>query len=383
MTAAPAPDRDPAADPPPPTSPLVRVGRLVDRANLLTVGGWGLFAASTVLAAALAAPAPGPTETVEAVPVAAPEPVRTAAVPARSWPAPPDGFEPPPVEEPPPAAAFAAAEPCTQADVWADTLSDLPPAAADDLNAIRERFGSVVPFAPPPPVPTAPVPALPVRSRATPADAAALHVAVRTARANLAGAFTPGYRRVEAGGANGEPRVTLVPGPLRETGRPLDLALTGPGWFALLGVNSEQPPTLTRAGLFGVRGGFLVSAPAPDRRVMGEGGGPIAVPADATALRFDETGRLHVTRPVGGEPREKIAGRVAVVAPADPAAVAPLSGSLYRPTAPIHPVPDAPVRPGCVEGANVDPGAELGRLDVAERLLGRLGPPGSRLAGRD
>ena len=375
---------DAPPDPPTAAPPGIRgrLARLAGSGRLLTVGGWGLFAASTVLAASLAAPA----ETVDEV-VA---PVRTAAAPARRWPSPPEGFVPPAAPEPPaddPDALFlgeppAFAETDDGADgndgSWEGLMSDLPPSAAEDLTALREQFGSVVPFAAePPPVapPPAGVRAEPVAER-KPVQSS-LDAAADACRANLAGAFTPGYRRLDAGG-----RVVLIPGPLRETGRPLDLALTGPGWFALDDAADPHAVRLTRAGAFAVHAGSLVFAADPGRSVRAAGGGRLNVPDDATAVRLDGAGTLLVTRTVTGEPVETAAGRVAVVAPADLAAVSPDGAFLYAPAGPVHELSGAPLRAGCLEGANVDLSAELARLAEIETARAALADGRPRIAAR-
>ena len=419
MNAEPAEPADPpAADPPPAAVPslpvrllrarLLRVGRWIERRNLVTVGGWGLFAGSTVFAATLAGPgspappaaraphggkvaatAPAAGEAGEPQPHARPAvPVRTAslphAVPLRRWPSPPEGYVPPAAADLPPRPAppelnlhpdspRAVDPPVAATDVWDDALADLPPAAADDLNALRERFGSVVPFAPSAtPLPVGDAPPPPVRSDA---DFAGLRAAIAASRINLAGAFTPGFRRVEPTGTDGELRAILTPGPLIETGRPLDLALTGPGWFALDSEEDGEPPLLTRAGSFRVRDGFLISAADPSRRVRGEGGGAIAVDDDLFALRIDSFGQLFGTYPGEDDAREVRFNRVAIVAPADAAAVEPVGGALYRAAGPLFPIPDAPAKAGFVEGANVNAAAEIARADVAQSLLERLAEP--------
>ncbi|NNJ25302.1 hypothetical protein [Alienimonas chondri] len=409
-----APSDPPAADSSSATSSvsrLVQLGRLVDRGNWLTVGGWSLFAASTLFAALFAGPEsvataavepPAPVESLaesqDEAPTADQEPetmpLRVASLPGagpiRQWPAPPADYEPPrpdaspdfaeamaePLPTPEPfEAPTAPPPPAEPSDIWTDTLADLPPAALDDLTAMRERFGSVVPFAPshgaPLPVMPEPAPASPRPSAEQSAELATLHATIAAARTNLAGAFTPGYRRVESNGPTGDVRVNLTPGSLTETGRPLDLALTGPGWFALIGDGGSASATLTRDGSFRVQDGSLVLAADSSWRVRGTSGGPIAIEDDLTSLHIDAAG--HVLGVHAGEADEVIVGRVAVVAPADAAAVEPLVGSLYRPLGPVHPVANAPAKPGFVEQANVDVAAELARIEQATQILALLG----------
>lgn len=422
MSAAPqpAPDSEPTPRPtrPPFADPLVRLGRLADRGNLLTVGGWTLFAASTLFAAAFAGPdaATAPATPVAAADAAEPDPpsserltqeeqtplesaprtpVRVAVLPGgggmRVWPSVPEGYRPPPLppvpadespavplpDGPPARPAFAppAAVPPPEvadgppadlsANPWADALSDLPPAAAADLNALREQFGPLVP--PVPAVPVVPV-VPPVEARPEVPDE--LQAALRTVRRNILGAFTRGYRRVEPGGTQTSGRVILTPGPVRETGRPLDLALTGPGWFAVVPQSEGGPQRLTRDGGFRVSGGKLGFEWDGACHVLGEGGGPIEVPPGLTGLRVGDDGRVYGTDPAGGA--ERVLGRVAVVAPADAAAVRPSGGRTYLAPAQVSAVSHFTARAGCVEGANVDLAAELARLDALQAAAAAL-----------
>ena len=387
---------------PPPTAPstfdaaLLRVGRFADRTRLLTVGGWGLFAASTVLGAALAVPGPADPPARAAVRVP-PAPVRTAAVP-RQWLAVPDGFDAPPTDPTPPSwkptdrPPAVAETPAPEPD---DPWADLPPAAREDLAAIRDRFGSVAdrfpapPAFPPAPVPATPVPATPA-ARPAPIDRgpdlSGLRHAAATLRHNLANALTPGFRRAEplcgaspGGSAPCGVRLDPAPGPLRETGRPLDAAIVGEGWFRLSApAGTDEPPALTRAGLFGVKDGALVFAPDPRRRVLTAAGDPLAVPADATALRLAADGTLFAATPAG----ESAVGSLAVVAPIDPAAVTPLGGLLYAADA-TRPAGEVELRPGHLEGSNVNVETELARLAEVDRLLDLLDAAPPRIAGRE
>lgn len=134
----------------------------------------------------------------------------------------------------------------------------------------------------------------------------------------------------------------LTPGAFTFTGRALDVALDGPGFFAV------QTPTggiaYTRAGALRVDGeGYLVDAGA--NRLMGENG-PVFV--GARMPRIDEEGRVWV----GGEP----VAQLAVVEFAEPVALERLGGNLLAATlasgAPT-PAEGTRVRPEYLEEANV------------------------------
>jgi flagellar basal-body rod protein FlgG len=90
-------------------------------------------------------------------------------------------------------------------------------------------------------------------------------------------------------GARIEDQVTdLTPGPLRETGEPLDFAVQGEGFFAVRGANGVR---YTRDGQFqlSARGGLVT---ANGDEVLGAGGQPIRVGADGTVA----AGEIGVTR---------------------------------------------------------------------------------------
>ena len=216
-----APEVPPAAPGSPPSrfdAALLRFGRFADRTKLLTVGGWGLFGVSTVLGAALAVPPVGGPAAVSVIPAVGPPaplpndsaeplplPHRTAQL-DRRWPAVPETFDPPPADwaDAPPPVRPPRLEPITEPDdaPWDAALADLPPAAREDLAAVRERFGSVTDSLPrfPAAEPFAPaLPAAPVSRRAGgDPDLAGLRHAAAVCRHNLANAYTPGYRRLEA-----------------------------------------------------------------------------------------------------------------------------------------------------------------------------------------
>ena len=130
----------------------------------------------------------------------------------------------------------------------------------------------------------------------------------------LANATTPGYkadRSAQAGfgelllrntasgapiGSQGlgvridEVRTDLTPGPVHETGDPLDFAIEGEGFFA---VQTEAGVRYTRNGQFGVSAaGTLVDAFG--NQVLGAGGAPVRVRQDGT-VRASEVGVFAVT----------------------------------------------------------------------------------------
>lgn len=194
---------------------------------------------------------------------------------------------------------------------------------------------------------------------------------------NLANALTPGYRAQRAFATvferlgRGAPpfaraanaAVALAgayeksgPGPFRETGRTLDVALPD---GILIAVETARGRRYTRAGALGVSAaGELVDSGG--RRVLGADGKPVAglgpqaaIAADGRVLEGEaERGRLALVR----------AGRGAVV---------PEGGNLLRAAREeeIEPVAEAELRPGWLEGSATDSLGELVELIETQRAF--------------
>lgn len=144
-------------------------------------------------------------------------------------------------------------------------------------------------------------------------------------------------------------------GPLQPTGNPLDLALSGPGFFVVSGPEGER---LTRRGSFTLDAdGYL--ATTDGQRVQGEAGdlriGDAAARGDGVQAAADGT------LMVGGTS----AGKLRVVTVSDPQALAREGATLFAPRGQV-PANAAPgsyeVRKGTLEGANVSPVESLAAL---------------------
>lgn len=149
-------------------------------------------------------------------------------------------------------------------------------------------------------------------------------------------------------------------GPLMQTGRKLDVAVRGPGWLAVQGLDGVE--AYTRAG------GLEISAAGTLQTrtglaVLGDGG-PIAVPQGAeVSIGSDGT----VTAQVGTAPPVDV-GRLKRVNP-PPGELRKGADGLMR-TAGGEPAPaDETVRlaDGVVEGSNVNPVASMVGLIAAAR----------------
>jgi flagellar basal-body rod protein FlgG len=158
------------------------------------------------------------------------------------------------------------------------------------------------------------------------------------------------------------------PGALQKTGRDLDLAIDGEGFFRIRGAGGE--PAYTRAGrLHADASGFLVTDEgfALDPAIR--------VPRDAARLTIDQEGRVAAATAGGAG---FLLGQLELVRFADPSALEPLGRNLFRaPAASGEPVSGFPgqseefgwLRQGYLESSNVDPVRELTDLVAAHRAF--------------
>lgn len=174
---------------------------------------------------------------------------------------------------------------------------------------------------------------------------------------NVANLNTPGYRAArsapsfDAALAATPTRIDQRDGSLIQTGRPLDLALQGEGFFA---VERDGQRLLTRAGAFGLDAeGALVNAVGD--RVLGESGPLLfADPAQAAGLRFAADGEIF-----GADGRSL--GRLDLVAAADASALRPVGEGAYAYDGAAG-AWGGRLLQGALESANVDPAQETIRL---------------------
>ncbi len=95
-------------------------------------------------------------------------------------------------------------------------------------------------------------------------------------------------------------------GPLTHTANPLDLAITGPGFFT---VQTKAGPMLTRAGRFGLQADGTI-ADADGNALLDAAGKPMRVAAADTSLQVSGDGTLSSEN---GQ-----LGKIGIVQPADP-----------------------------------------------------------------
>lgn len=185
--------------------------------------------------------------------------------------------------------------------------------------------------------------------------------ALGTLSQNVANLTTPGYRAVQRVERFGDAldavtRVDRRDGALIHTGRPLDLALQGNGFFQVM---LGDQVYLTRSGQFELNAaGELVDGQG---RVVQGADGPITLASDAVTIGED------------GAIREgtDTVGQLAVVDVADGAPLQALGNGLYATTGDTVEA-GAKVHQGALEGSNVDPGHEMVRLMELSRHAGSI-----------
>jgi flagellar basal-body rod protein FlgF len=175
--------------------------------------------------------------------------------------------------------------------------------------------------------------------------------ALGTLGQNVANLTTPGFRavqRVENFGSTlaSTTRVDTRDGALIHTGRPLDMALQGTGFFQ---VSSGGQTYLTRNGQFELDvNGQLVDAMG--RAVMGKDG-PISLTSDAVTIGEDGSIRDGTD----------VVDQLALVDVADGGQVQSLGQGLYTVSGDTVDA-QSKVHQGSLEGSNVDPGHEVVRM---------------------
>lgn len=140
------------------------------------------------------------------------------------------------------------------------------------------------------------------------------------------------------------------PGPVRQTGNPLDVALAGPGFMEIDGPGAQA--TYTRAGEFQIdANGTLMT---PDGFPVQGGNGPITIPPGSTEVNIDETGRISTQ---DGE-----IGQLRIVEFENLQELEPLGNNLYTTEAAAIEATNTRVMQGALEGSNVNGVLEMTRM---------------------
>jgi len=196
---------------------------------------------------------------------------------------------------------------------------------------------------------------------------------------NLANASTAGYKKdaesyslylsdaVLRSGADADPVTASLPviernwtdfspGQLETTGNPLDMALTGGGFFTLQGPDG---PLYTRAGHFHVTGDGTVTS-SEGYAVLLDSGTPLAV---------DASHPLQVSSSGAVSQNGQTLGQLAIVKFASPGSMAKAAGTNYTSTQTPQAADDATVLQGNIEGSNVSsPQSAVRLIDIMRQF---------------
>ena len=144
-------------------------------------------------------------------------------------------------------------------------------------------------------------------------------------------------------------------GTLTQTGNPLDLALSGDGFFT---VRTAAGTRLTRAGRFTLQATGTITDEAGNA-LLDTNNQPMTVSAADTKLTVTADGAISSQNgPIG---------KIAIVKPNDQNRMTAEGGRLFRADVPTTPVGAPRIVQGAVEDSNVQPVAELVRMMSTER----------------
>lgn len=188
---------------------------------------------------------------------------------------------------------------------------------------------------------------------------------------NIANASTTGYRqegiifsefvkRVEGGpslsmAAGNAHSTSQQPGTMTRTGGPLDLAISGEGYFLVATPDGER---LSRAGHFMPNAqGDLVT---PDgHQVLDAGGAPLFIPPNSGSIAISADGTISAGN--------QLLGQIGVVIPSPEAQTLREDGVLFRVEGEYQPADNPTVLQGFLEGSNVNPLTQIARMIEVQR----------------
>ena len=159
---------------------------------------------------------------------------------------------------------------------------------------------------------------------------------------------TPGGRKLNVGN-----------GPINTTGRDLDCAIEGNGFFV---VQTAAGTRYTRNGRFSVSAdGTLVTEDGAE--VVGANGA-IKLAKNSNEIRVESDGTIKAG--------ETVAGKLSVVQFADPSQLMRESGAMYRSDTDAKPVANASVKGGALEESNVSVVERVAELTTVKRSFEAL-----------
>jgi flagellar basal-body rod protein FlgF len=151
--------------------------------------------------------------------------------------------------------------------------------------------------------------------------------------------------------ATSEDTADFKPGPIEQTGRSLDVAVSGPGWIGVQA--NDGTPALTRNGSLSISATGLLQT-SDGNPVLGRGGAPITLPPLQT-VTIGEDGTISGT--LLGAPADQITtlNRILLANP-QPNSLRRRSDGLFSDQT-GQPIPDAAVKlqVGSLEGSNANP----------------------------
>jgi flagellar basal-body rod protein FlgG len=157
----------------------------------------------------------------------------------------------------------------------------------------------------------------------------------------------------------------LTQGPLTQTGQPLDVAISGPGFIELLGPGGQVQ--LWRGGTLEVNDdGYLASSSGTPLKAM------ISVPANASNLSITSTGSVMAVTDSSGV--AKSIGQIELVQDKNPAGLTAATGGVYQPANLNDLASSAPgedgvgvLVQGSLESSNVDLSTEMITMLLMQR----------------
>lgn len=144
-------------------------------------------------------------------------------------------------------------------------------------------------------------------------------------------------------------------GTLTQTGNPLDVALSGPGFFT---VSTPAGPRLTRSGRFGLMSDGRITD-SSGNAVLDTSGNPLQLSPSDTNIRISGNGTITT--------ENGAVGQLGVVTVNDTNQLVPEGGKLYRATAGTTVATQPKVTQGMVETSNVQPINELTQMIQTQR----------------
>lgn len=154
-------------------------------------------------------------------------------------------------------------------------------------------------------------------------------------------------------------------GPIRETGNPLDLAITGQGYFT---VQTPNGPRLTRDGRFQLLPNGTI-ADSAGHALLSTNGKPIALPTNGGTPTIAADGTISVRQPGGAN---SVIGQIGVVNVANQQNLAAVGGNLFAASTRPTKVTTPKIVQGALEGSNVQPVTEITAMMHASRMFEML-----------